>query len=142
MVFNFLSIYQMILDDRTISEVADILNLQGIPSPRGTRWSYSTVHGILTNEKYCGDVLMQKTVTIDLFSHKSIRNDGRADQFYLQDYHDPIVSKDVWNEVQKILKGELPSVIPSLDAVTDMQDATPDILSDFCVVKPRKEFKK
>lgn len=79
-------IYQMFYDDKTIPEICYILNQQGIPSPRGGQWTYSTVKTILTNEKYSGDVLMQKTVTVDIFSHRSIRNDGRANQFFIQGY--------------------------------------------------------
>lgn len=50
-------IYQMFYDDKTIPEICYILNQQGIPSPRGGQWTYSTVKTILTNEKYSGDVL-------------------------------------------------------------------------------------
>ena len=87
-------IYQMFYDDKTIPEICYILNQQGIPSPRGGQWTYSTVKTILTNEKYSGDVLMQKTVTVDIFSHRSIRNDGRANQFFIQGYHEAIIPRN------------------------------------------------
>lgn len=110
-------IYQMFYDDKTIPEICYILNQQGIPSPRGGQWTYSTVKTILTNEKYSGDVLMQKTVTVDIFSHRSIRNDGRANQFFIQGYHEAIIPRELWLEVQQILKGENVVPVPSVDEV-------------------------
>lgn len=58
-------IYQMFYDDKTIPEICYILNQQGIPSPRGGQWTYSTVKTILTNEKYSGDVLMRLFISRD-----------------------------------------------------------------------------
>lgn len=133
-------IYQMLCDDRSVPEICYILNQQNIPSPRGVQWTYATVKSILTNEKYSGDVLMQKTVTIDLFSHRSIQNDGRVNQFYIQDYHEGIVSRDVWLEAQQVLKGAATSRIPSVDEVADVSAREiPHILDNFFVIKTRRD---
>lgn len=133
-------IYQMFYDDKTIPEICYILNQQGIPSPRGGQWTYSTVKTILTNEKYSGDVLMQKTVTVDIFSHRSIRNDGRANQFFIQGYHEAIIPRELWLEVQQILKGENVVPVPSVDEVADLSASdVPRILDGFFVIKPRKD---
>lgn len=80
-----------------------VLNSQGVPSPRKKRWVPSTVHALLSNEKYCGDVIMQKTVTVDMYAHKTIRNDGRAAMYMVRDYHPAIVSRETWERVQAIL---------------------------------------
>lgn len=61
------------------------------------------VRKILRNEKYCGDVLMQKTITIDYLSHQTKVNEGEAEQYFIADHHDPIVDKEVWNKAQEIL---------------------------------------
>ena len=133
-------IYQMFYDDKTIPEICYILNQQGIPSPRCGQWTYSTVKTILTNEKYSGDVLMQKTVTVDIFSHRSIRNDGRANQFFIQGYHEAIIPRELWLEVQQILKGENVVPVPSVDEVADLSASdVPRILDGFFVIKPRKD---
>lgn len=97
-------IYQMFIDLYPISHICKVLNIQSIPSPKGCEWTYSTVKNILSNEKYCGDVVMQKTVTIDLFSHKSVKNDGRAAMYKVRDHHPPIINKDDWVAVQNRLK--------------------------------------
>lgn len=98
-------IYQMFIDLYPISHICRVLNIQHVPSPKGREWTYSTVKNILSNEKYCGDVVMQKTVTIDLFSHKSVKNDGRAAMYKVRDHHPSIIEKDDWLAVQDRLRG-------------------------------------
>ena len=93
-------IYQMFLDKYSISHICMVLNSQDVPSPKGVDWTYSTVKNILTNEKYCGDVIMQKTITVDLFSHKSIKNDGRVGMYKVRDHHPAIIDKESWMKVQ------------------------------------------
>lgn len=96
-------IYQMFLDKYPISHICMVLNSQSIPSPKGVDWTYSTVKNILSNEKYCGDVVMQKTITVDLFSHKSIKNDGRVGMYKVKDHHPAIIEKENWFAVQNRL---------------------------------------
>lgn len=48
---------------------------------------------------------MQKTVTIDLFSHKSVKMDGRAAMYKVRDHHPLIIEKNDWLAVQDRLRG-------------------------------------
>lgn len=74
----------------------------GIPTVKGlTVWTPGAVYGILKNEKYCGEVLMQKTYTPDCLTHRSVKNTGQERQYVMHDYHPAIVSKEDWNEVQR-----------------------------------------
>ena len=133
-------IYQMFYEGRAIPEIYHVLNQQNIPSPRGLQWTYASVKTILTNEKYAGDVLMQKTVTVDIFTHRSVRNDGRADQFFLADHHEPIVSKELWEEAQQIIAGKYTAPIPRVEELADIaNENVPRILDGFVVVKSREE---
>lgn len=56
---------------------------------------------MLHNEKYCGEMRMQKTVTVDLFSHKSVKNEGIVSQYRMKNYHPAIVSRKVYEDVQE-----------------------------------------
>lgn len=67
-------------------------------------WSPSAVNYVLKNERYCGDVLMQKTVCIDIFTHKSVPNRGLEPQYRIEQYHEPIIEKSIWEEVQLLLQ--------------------------------------
>lgn len=83
-------------------KIAESLNEKGVSGKRGSKWYASTVRGILRNEKYIGDCLFQKTYTDFTFKRKT--NYGDYDQFYIPDHHDPIVSKEVFEAADKMLK--------------------------------------
>ena len=96
--------YDWAADGLKVSEIIDRLYAMGIKSPKGCdRWSSSSVYYILTNEKYCGDALMQKTFVVDLFSHKTRKNTGQEAQYLAMDKYEPIVSREQWNYVQRLL---------------------------------------
>lgn len=126
-------------DEVSISMICDILNASGVPSPRGHRWAYSTVRNILSNEKYCGDVVMQKTVTIDVFSHRSVKNDERLDKFYLPDHHEAIISREMWQRVNDTLNG-VPIPPPPMEEVVETSAISPGVLGDFYVVKSKRSI--
>lgn len=126
-------IYQMFVDEYPILHICRVLNTQGVPSPKEKDWSYSTVRNILTNEKYCGDVIMQKTVCIDLFSHKSIRNDGRAAMYRVKDHHEAIIEKSVWLTAQEQL-ASVPSENYNWEDLTE-ECGESGKLTDFFVIK-------
>lgn len=83
--------------------IAVRLNGLELKTVYGNDWSGSSVRKILRNEKYCGDVLMQKTITIDYLSHTTKNNEGEAEQYFIADHHDAIVSHTIWDKAQEIL---------------------------------------
>ena len=62
----------------------------------------SGVRGIIKNEKYKGDLLLQKTITTDPISKRCIENFGEEEQYYVHDHHEPIVSREVWEQAKEI----------------------------------------
>ncbi|GGC96320.1 recombinase family protein [Enterococcus wangshanyuanii] len=97
-------IYRTFIDGASFSLIARLLTQSKVPTPTGRNiWSPTTVGNILKNEKYCGDVIMQKSYTIDCFSHRRRKNNGEKRKYILRDAIPPIVSKLEWNEVQRIL---------------------------------------
>lgn len=101
-------IYESYLNGISGPEIAKSLTELGIPTVKGlTIWSPGSVYGILKNEKYSGDVLMQKTYTPDCLTHRSVKNTGQERQYMMRDYHPAIVSKDDWNEVQHRLSNKI-----------------------------------
>ncbi len=98
-------IYDSFLEGAFIQEIANSLTNQGISSPRGmTRWNIATISNILRNEKYCGDVLYQKTYTKDYLTHKSVINRDLLTQWHWENDHPAIIERAKWNEVQEMLK--------------------------------------
>ena len=75
-------IYRMFLDGKTIRTIADELTRRGIKTPGGKdNWAVSTVKSILSNEKYKGDALRQKTYTVDYLSKTVRKNNGEVKQY-------------------------------------------------------------
>lgn len=99
------TIYSLYLEGYSSTQIADLLTKSGIPTVKGlSTWSSGSVLGILRNEKYCGDALCQKTVTIDFFTHKSVKNNGLETQYFIEGHHTPIIEKSDWLLVQQIRK--------------------------------------
>ena len=95
------TIYRRFLAGDSINIICKLLESKGIPSPMGKNtWSQRTVQSILTNEKYKGDALLQKTYVIDCISHKSKKNDDRP-QYYVENSHPAIVSRETFDRAQE-----------------------------------------
>ena len=94
-------IFDRFLAGDSLKVIKQSLERQGIPTPTGKQiWSVATLRSILKNEKYKGDALLQKTYVVDCITHKSKRNDDRP-QYYVENNHPPIVSKEVFDRVQE-----------------------------------------
>ncbi len=103
-------IYQMFLDGKTVRTIADYLTGQGIPTPRGKeKWPVSTIISILTNEKYKGDALLQKTYTADFLTKKSKKNHGEVPQYYIKDSHPAIIDPATFDLVQQEMERRRPN---------------------------------
>ena len=96
-------IYLLALTGKSSTDICRILMDCGIPSPgQSQRWEPHTVRSILKNEKYMGDAILQKEITVDFLTKTRKPNEGEAPQYYVENGHPGIVSKSVWQEVQAI----------------------------------------
>ncbi|WP_216395119.1 recombinase family protein [Arcanobacterium phocae] len=94
-------IYADYLNGSSPKTIAHTLTNEGIPTPRGkTKWSTTTIRSILTNEKYKGDALLQKTFTTDFLSKTTKTNEGEVPQYYVTGNHEAIIDPAVWDLVQ------------------------------------------
>jgi DNA invertase Pin-like site-specific DNA recombinase len=94
-------IYREFLDGKSPYKIAAGLEKDGkITGSGGSKWYDSTVIGILKNVKYMGDALLQKTYTVDFLTKKRVINNGHAAQYYVEDSHEAIVSKEEFAAVQ------------------------------------------
>jgi site-specific DNA recombinase len=94
-------IYRMFLEGKTPSAIAKHLGNLGIPSPAGKKtWQVATVISILTNEKYKGDALLQKSFTVDFLIKTTKVNEGEVPQYYVQNSHPAIIEPDEFDAVQ------------------------------------------
>lgn len=94
-------IYREYLEGGSTISIAKGLEHDGIKTGDGkTKWYGTTVQKILSNEKYIGDALLQKTVTIDTLQKKRVKNVDHLPQYYVKDDHPAIIPKELFFEVQ------------------------------------------
>jgi len=94
-------IFREYLEGKSYNAIAKGLMKDGIKTVTGNpKWWDSTISGILENEKYYGDALLQKTITVDFLRHKRVDNKGQVEQYIIEGNHPPIISKEIFDRVQ------------------------------------------
>lgn len=81
--------------------IAKKLTAAQVPARFSEQWGSLTISGILSNEKYTGDMLLQKTYRKDHISKQTIKNRGELPQYYVENSHEPIIDKATFEAVQK-----------------------------------------
>ena len=95
------SIYKQYLAGASLRMIKDRLEAEQIPNAAGNaRWTITAVRSILSNEKYCGDVLLQKSFVSDCINRKVIRNTGQLPMYLVQNHHEGIVDRKTFDAVQ------------------------------------------
>lgn len=95
-------IFSEYLAGKSLLDIAKGLTADEIPTARGkTNWSSARVQSILTNEKYKGDALLQKTYVVDCISKKSKKNNGELPMYYVENNHPAIIERAVFDRVQE-----------------------------------------
>ena len=133
-------IYNAFINGQSKREIAESLMENHIPIVTGLEvWNTTAVNNILRNEKYKGEILMQKTFTVDCFTHKVRKNNGEKPQYRLKKGLPSIISELEWNLVQQLLS------LPRRKSKSTNRVATPRIfiktiksgvLRDFIVLDP------
>jgi len=98
-------LFNMYLEGYSIPDIIKYLESERI-SPPGTRgkWYDHSISTILHNEKYVGDVLMQKNYTIDHMTHRRMKNtDATVPMYYKRDHHEAIVDRATFDGVQTLM---------------------------------------
>lgn len=94
-------IYAEYMDGASFLQIMRGLEADGILNgAHNTRWYESNIRQILTNEKYIGDALLQKTYTVSILEKKRSVNNGNLPKYYVEGSHEAIIDKDVFLRVQ------------------------------------------
>lgn len=97
-------IYNLYLQGNADQRICDILNLKGIKPYKTKKWNRTSVIKILTNYNYTGDLLLQKTYRNNHLDKKRCINNGEFNKYLVSNAHEPIISKDIFNQTQKVRK--------------------------------------
>lgn len=94
--------FDLYLHGLTLGQIKAYLEAQGFKTVTGKEiWDTKTIHRMLTNEKYKGDTMLQKTFTENFMTGKKSKNIGQRNKYYVKDSHPAIVSADVFDKVQE-----------------------------------------
>ncbi|WP_034847181.1 recombinase family protein [Ruminiclostridium josui] len=94
-------IYTDYLNGKGPNRIVKELEKEGVPNWNGlAKWYESSIRKMLSNEKYKGDALLQKTYTVDFLSKKRVVNNGEVPQYYVEESHPAIIEKETWEAVQ------------------------------------------
>ena len=94
-------IYDLFLSGTPVRGIQEYLNANSVPNINGEpKWARSAIDSILTNEKYCGDVLLQKTYIDDCINKKVKKNTGQLPMYLVQNHHEGIISRETFDAAQ------------------------------------------
>ncbi len=95
-------IFRMYLEGTSIAGIKRHLEKEGILTVTGRKiWNEGTISKMLSNEKYMGDALLQKSYTADFLTKTRKKNNGEMRQYYITDNHEGIVAKEIYYAVQR-----------------------------------------
>lgn len=103
-------VFKWYLDGLGRQSIANRLNELGIPTRFEKTWHRDTISKILRNEKYAGDLLLQKTFRTDHLTKQTRINHGELPMYYVQDAHEPIIDRTTFDAVQRELARRAESV--------------------------------
>lgn len=93
-------IFECYLSGYGMQKISNVLNERGVRTEKIAHWHLDTIRNILRNEKYMGDLRLQKSLSENHLTKHQVKNEGQLPQFYITDNHEPIVSKAVFAAVQ------------------------------------------
>lgn len=93
--------HKYVIEHKGTSTIARELREEGIPSYNRSGWTNTVILRVLRNEKYCGDLVQKKTITPNYLTHKKVINKGQEEFIIIQNHHEPIISRELF-ETTKI----------------------------------------
>ncbi len=94
-------VFKLYLEGQSLRKIAKHLEERGIKTIIGKdKWNASTIETMISNEKYMGDALLQKTYTVDCLTKKRVINNGIVPRYYVKNNHEPIIPENLFERVK------------------------------------------
>ena len=104
-------IFALYLQGFSTTEISEHISAIGMPTRTGSiQWGHKAICYILQNEKYIGDALLQKKYSTDTLPVKKVPNTGERDQYYVENSHPAIITKEAFECVQMLYKSKRPEI--------------------------------
>mgnify|MGYP005958546217 FL=1 len=122
-------IFRMYLDGLGSVRIMKTLIAEGIPAPEGGLWNASVIMMMLRNEKYAGDLLLQKFFTNNHIEKKQFFNRGELPQYFVAGDHEPIIDRETFEAVQAEIarRKEIYTANGARKAAEDAEDYLPEL---------------
>ena len=135
-------IFRMYLDGMGSERIMRVLNAEGIPAPEGGPWNAGTIMMMLRNEKYAGDLLLQKSYVNNHVEKKQLPNRGELPQYFVAEDHAPIIDREIFDAVQaEIARRSILHTAKATDAVKRPDMPLGDrIICGICGKKYRRKI--
>ena len=95
-------IFSLYLSGIETTKISKILKNENISSPCGSSWSAATLRETLKNEKYTGNMMLQKYYSKDHLSKRTLKNNGVLPKYYAEDTHPAIISHSDFDKAQML----------------------------------------
>lgn len=117
-------VYSMYVTGFSPTEIAETMTkLNYISNIHGDRkWNSGVVNNIITNERRCGMIIARKTYTVDFTTHQKRKNVNQRNKYMLDDHHDGIVAKEIYEEalrIKEMRRHRNYNIIPSLSVIKE-----------------------
>ena len=97
-------IFNLYLAGETVDNISKMMKAEHYQIPgKNISFSKGMIMSMLANERYCGDAILQKSVTVDCIEKKRKKNTGEAPMYYVQNSHPAIIDRITFNKVQEEL---------------------------------------
>ena len=122
-------IFRMYLDGMGSVRIMKALIADNIPAPEGGLWNASVIMMMLRNEKYAGDLLLQKFFTNNHIEKKQCFNRGELPQYFVAEDHEPIIDRKTYDAVQaEIARRAALHTVAGKKAADEAEDDVDDLM--------------
>lgn len=102
-----IQVFNLFAAGYTYREIAQVMTDRGVKTGTGKDvWKVYDIDKIISNEKYVGDFVMQKTCVVDFLDHKAVKNNGVEEKYIFQNHHEAIIDRQTFNEIQSLRKAK------------------------------------
>lgn len=122
-------VFELFAKGYSLSDLKQHLDTKGVKAPCGGHWNTTTIRSMLSNEKYIGDILLHKEYQVDGLRS---RNKGEVTQYYVENHHEPIIDRELWDRVQEAIKNRQN---PKLVGITQKQYPFTGLIECSCCHK-------
>lgn len=107
------SIFLLYTEGHGADTIGKILDAKGIKPKRSSKWNRTAIMTILSNPNYTGDLVLQKTFRDNHLTKRKVINTGELNQYIVKEHHEAIISKALFDEVQRIKRGKTKEIKPN-----------------------------